>query len=156
MTGQSFTADDDRFMSECINLAKEAFHNGDVPVGSVVVMNDSIIGKGFNRKESEKDATCHAEILALKSAALNTGDWRLNGCKLYSTAEPCIMCTGAIIHFRIQEVIFGVKEPKFGGVTSVAKLLDIDNLNHSVSYKFGLKSEEISNLMKSFFANIRK
>jgi len=152
---EKFYLNDKRFMDEAVKLAFKAFQTGDVPVGAVVVKDDEIIGRGFNKKELTKDASAHAEMLALQEAAKYLGDWRLNLCTLYSTTEPCIMCAGAILHFRISEVVFGVREPKFGGVLSNASLFDLDTLNHRVKYRYGLESEVITKLMKDFFRKIR-
>jgi len=150
-----FSPQDEYFMDKAIEMARKAFKIGDVPVGAVVVYEGEIIGKGFNKKEFSGDASAHAEMLAMQDACKRIGDWRLLGCKLYSTAEPCLMCAGAILHFRLEEVIFGVKEYKFGGVCSKANLFDLNGLNHRVKYRGGLKSEEIATLMQEFFRNIR-
>lgn len=152
---ESFDLNDKRFMDEAVKLAFKAFQTGDVPVGAVVVKDSVIIGRGFNKKELTKDASAHAEMLALQEAAKYLGDWRLNLCTLYSTTEPCIMCAGAVLHFRISEVVFGVREPKFGGVLSNANLFDLNTLNHRVKYRYGLESEVITKLMKDFFRIIR-
>lgn len=152
---EEFDVNDKKFMDEAVKLAFEAFQSGDVPVGAVVVKDGEIIGRGFNKKELTKDASAHAEMLALQEAAKYVGDWRLNSCVLYSTTEPCIMCAGAVLHFRINEVVFGVREPKFGGVLSNVNLFDLDTLNHRVKYRYGLESELITKLMKDFFRKIR-
>jgi len=152
---ENFDLNDKKFMEEAVKLAFKAFRSGDVPVGAVVVKEGEIIGRGFNKKELTSDASAHAEMLALQEAAKYLGDWRLNSCVLYSTTEPCIMCAGAILHFRISEVVFGVSEPKFGGVLSKVNLFDLDTLNHSVKYRYGLESEIITKLMKDFFRKIR-
>ena len=151
-----FTDVEINFMKLAVNVAKEGGAKGDIPVGAVIVDgNNEIIGSGYNCKYLTKDATMHAEIVALKNAAKKIGDWRLNDCTMYVTAEPCIMCAGAILHFRIKEVIFGVPEPKFGGVITKAKLFDIETLNHKVLYRYGLMEEEIADMMKKFFQKLR-
>jgi tRNA(adenine34) deaminase len=151
-----FSKEDKKFMEKAIELAKEGEKKGDIPIGAIVVNNEKeIIGKGFNQKHLTKDALMHAEIVALKEASSNIGDWRLNHCTMYVTAEPCIMCAGAILHFRLKEVVFGVKEPKFGGVITKASIFDINSLNHKVSYRYGLMEEEIIELMKNFFKKLR-
>ncbi|MEC9492662.1 nucleoside deaminase [Flexistipes sp.] len=152
---ENFDLNDKKFMDEAVKLAFKAFRSGDVPVGAVVVKEGEIIGRGFNKKELTSDASAHAEMLALQESARYLGDWRLNSCVLYSTTEPCIMCAGAILHFRISEVVFGISEPKFGGVLSNVNLFDLDTLNHSVKYRYGLESETITKLMKDFFRKIR-
>lgn len=146
----------DRFyMEKALELATLASQMGDVPVGSIIVKDSTIIAEGYNLKENSKDPTMHAELIALKNAVVKTGDWRLNECTLYSTLEPCIMCAGAIVHYRIKRVVFGVSEPKFGGVITKANIFDIETLNHSVEYSYGIFEDEISSLMKSFFRKIR-
>ena len=127
----------------------------EVPVGAVIVKDDKVIGAGYNKKETNKSPISHAEIEAIQAACKNTNDWRLNGASLYVTAEPCIMCAGAILHARIDKVYFGVKEPKFGGVVSIANIFDINKMNHRVEYFSGLMSDEINQLMKSFFIKLR-
>ncbi len=152
----TFTDVDMNFMKLAVKVAKEGGEKGDIPVGAIIVSeNNEIIAKGYNCKHLTKDATMHAEIVALKKATKKIGDWRLNSCTMYVTAEPCIMCAGAILHFRIKEVIFGVIEPKFGGVITKAQLFDIDTLNHKVLYRYGLMEEEISDMMKRFFQKLR-
>lgn len=138
-------------MQIALDYAKKAFDNKDVPVGAIVVKNGKVIGNGFNLKEKTKDPTMHAEIVAMREAAVRVGDWRLNDCTLYSTLEPCIMCAGAILHFRIKRVVFGVPEPKFGGVITKANLFDIDTLNHQVDYAYGIYEEDIKSIMQLFF-----
>jgi len=142
-------------MEIALEFAEKAFELGDVPVGAIVVKDEKIIGNGFNLKEKTKDPTMHAEIVAMREAAYSIGDWRLNDCTLYSTLEPCIMCAGAILHFRIKRVVFGVTEPKFGGVITKANLFDIDTLNHKVDYAYGIFEDEIKTLMKNFFRKLR-
>ncbi|UOD35915.1 nucleoside deaminase [Deferribacteraceae bacterium V6Fe1] len=142
-------------MQIALNYAKRAFENGDVPVGAIVVKSGKIIGNGFNIKEKTKDPTMHAEIVAMREAANCVGDWRLNDCTLYSTLEPCIMCAGAILHFRINRVVFGVQEPKFGGVITKANLFDINTLNHKIDYAYGIYEEEIKSIMRLFFKQRR-
>lgn len=150
-----FSDTDKKFMQKAIELAKKGASKGDIPVGAVVVKDDEIIGKGYNMKFLTGDPTDHAEMIALKEASNSIGDWRLTECTLYSTAEPCIMCSGAILHYRIKRVIFGVTEPKFGGVITKVKLFDIDSLNHKVDYQYGLFQEEVSLMMKEFFRELR-
>jgi tRNA(adenine34) deaminase len=152
----NFSQKDIFFMRKAIELAQLSAEKGDIPVGAIVVKDDKIIGEGHNTKFLTGEPLNHAEIIALKNARKSIGDWRLNEAVLYSTAEPCIMCAGAILHYRISKIIFGVREPKFGGIISKANLFDIDSLNHKVEYKYGLFEEEISKIMKEFFKNLRK
>lgn len=144
------------FMQQAILQAKKAYDLMEVPVGAVIVKDNEIIGKGFNKKEQLNDPVSHAEIEAIKNACAYVGDWRLNDALMYVTAEPCIMCAGAVLQARIQKVFFGVKEPKFGGVVSNDNIFDKTDLNHKVSYEYGLLADEISELMKSFFLKLRQ
>ena len=144
-----------KYMQLAYYQAQKAFDIMEVPVGAVIVKDDKVIGAGYNKKETNKSPISHAEIEAIQAACKNTNDWRLNGASLYVTAEPCIMCAGAILHARIDKVYFGVKEPKFGGVVSIANIFDINKMNHRVEYFFGLMSDEINQLMKSFFIKLR-
>jgi tRNA(adenine34) deaminase len=144
------------YLDKAILLAEKAFEMEEVPVGAVVVENDNIIADGFNEKESFCDPLRHAEIVAMQRAARYKNDWRLNNCSLYTTLEPCIMCCGAILHFRIKRVVFCLKEIKFGGVVSKAKILDINGLNHRVDYAYGYKEDYVKQLISTFFKGIRK
>lgn len=155
MTEFLFTDDDIRFMRLAMEQAEEARAEGEVPIGAVVVKDGEVIGRGRNAKAVAKTATSHAEIIAIEDASRNTGDWRLDECSLYVTVEPCLMCAGTIIHSRIRNVVFGVPEPKFGGVISLANTFDIQGLNHRVSYKHGLFQDEIREMLKSFFRELR-
>ncbi|QAR33364.1 nucleoside deaminase [Geovibrio thiophilus] len=155
MTEFQFTEDDIRFMRLAIEQAQEARAEGEVPIGAVVVRDGEVIGRGRNAKAIAKTATSHAEIIAIEDASRNTGDWRLDECSLYVTVEPCLMCAGTIIHSRIRNVVFGVPEPKFGGVISLAHTFDIQRLNHRVNYKHGIFEDEIREMLKSFFRELR-
>ena len=155
MTDFQFTDDDVKFMSLAIEQAFEARSEGEVPIGAVVVKDGVVIGRGRNAKAVAKTATSHAEIIAIEDASKNTGDWRLDECSLYVTVEPCLMCAGTIIHSRIRNVVFGVPEPKFGGVISLANTFDIQGLNHKVNYKHGIFEDEIREMLKSFFRDLR-
>ncbi|ADR19161.1 CMP/dCMP deaminase zinc-binding protein [Calditerrivibrio nitroreducens DSM 19672] len=143
------------FMKKTIQVAKRALKYDDVPIGAIVVMDGKIIASGYNRKKTTKNPLDHAEIIAMKKAARKIGDWRLNNCVLYSTLEPCIMCAGAILHYRIKRVVFGTLEPKFGGVVSNDRIFDIKTLNHRVEYEFGFFEEEIKGMMRDFFKKVR-
>lgn len=142
-------------MREAINEAEKAGKQGEVPIGAVIVLGDKIIGRGHNRKEELNDPLSHAETEAIKDACNNIQDWRLNGSLIYVTAEPCIMCVGAIIHARISRVIFGAVEPKFGCVCSQIGIFDKNLFNHRVEWLSGICKDEITTLMQSFFKNIR-
>jgi len=142
------------FLSEALKEAKKAFSYGEVPIGSVIVKDGEVIARAFNRKEFLQDPTAHAELLAIREASLKLNSWRLDGCVLYSTVEPCFMCAGAIIQSRIKGVVYSVPDPKFGGVESLYPLLTDERLNHR---PFVLKIElvEVKELLKEFFKLLR-
>ncbi len=142
-------------MRQALFEAEKGFEEGEVPVGAVVVFNNKIIGRGHNRTEALKDPTAHAEIIAISAAANYLKNWRLNGAKLYVTVEPCIMCAGAIVLARVEEVIYATEEPKFGGVVSKARIFDIEGLNHRVKYRKGPLKDESAQLLKDFFSRKR-
>ncbi|MCD8120120.1 MAG: tRNA adenosine(34) deaminase TadA [Lachnospiraceae bacterium] len=144
------------YMREAIRLAKKAEANGDVPIGCVIVQDDRIIGRGYNRRMKDKDATSHAEIAAIRSACRATGDWRLDGCEMYVTLEPCQMCAGAIVQARIKKIYIGCMNPKAGCAGSVLNLLEVDRFNHQAEIEQGMLEEECSALMKNFFVRLRK
>ncbi len=143
-------------MQIAIDEALEAYAEGEVPVGAAIFLDDRLVSAAHNRKESLKLATAHAEVAAINLACEKTGDWRLDRMELYVTAEPCIMCAGAILQARIGKVIFGVAEPKFGGVVTHASLFDIPGLNHHVNYEGGVREGEIREIMRRFFIKLRK
>ncbi len=146
---------DQQFMEAALELAEEAEAAGEVPVGAVIVCEDKIIGRGWNRPISGCDPTAHAEIIALRDAATQLDNYRLSDCTLYVTIEPCTMCAGAIVHARVQRLVFGAPEPKAGVVLSNGQLLDRDNLNHRVSYEGGVLAQECSDRISSFFKRRR-
>lgn len=143
-------------MQVAIGEAMKAYAEKEVPVGAAIFQGDTLISSAYNRKESLQLATAHAEIAAINLACERAGGWRLNGMTLYVTAEPCFMCAGAILQARIAKVIFGVKEPKFGGVVTHAALFDIPRLNHRVEYLGGVEEVAIGNIMQRFFAELRE
>lgn len=151
----SYTPSDIYFMEYVLKMAQGAYDNGEVPIGAVVVVGDTIIGKGYNLKETRQDTVAHAEILAIQDASKAVGTWRLSNSTLYTNVEPCIMCCGAILHARVDRVVFCASEPKFGGVISQANLFDIPTLNHRVRYQYGLMAAESQNLIRQFFREIR-
>lgn len=148
--------DKDFYMAAAIKEALKSFDEGEVPVGAIIVKDDKIIGYGRNRKECKKDPVSHAEIEAIQMACKTLDDWRLNGSTMFVTAEPCIMCCGAILHARIDKVYFGVRESKFGGVVSKAEIFDSINLNHKTKWEEGIMADEISIMMKEFFNKLRQ
>jgi tRNA(adenine34) deaminase len=146
---------DDAFMGEALRLAVKAYEQGEVPVGAVVVRSGRIIARAANQVELLKDATAHAEMLALTQAQAAYGDWRLTGCTLYVTKEPCPMCAGAIVHTRLDRVVFGVGDPKGGAAGGALNLLQFPGLNHRCEITAGLRAEDSRNLLRSFFAEQR-
>lgn len=143
------------WMQEALDLAKVAADQGEVPVGAVVVQNGDVIGRGSNGPISSQDPTAHAEIVALRDAAKRVGNYRLPGATLIVTVEPCTMCAGALVHARIETLVFGAREPRSGAVFSSAKVLDNPGLNHSVRVVEGVLAEECGELMSSFFRERR-
>ena len=143
------------FMREALGLAEEAARNGEVPVGAVVVKDGQVIGRGWNRPISAADPTAHAEIVALREAANRLGNYRLTGCELYVTLEPCAMCVGAMLHARVSRVVFGATDPKTGACGSVVDLPAVERLNHHATFEGGVLAEECGALLKTFFAERR-
>ncbi len=143
-------------MKEALEEAKKAYKKGEIPVGAVVVINDRIIAKAHNQKETTFDPTAHAEILALRQASERIGSWRLKDAVLYVTKEPCIMCAGAIVNARIKRVVFGCEDPKGGGVVSLYRILQDSRLNHKVEIKKGILERECRHILKEFFKELRK
>ena len=141
-------------MREALRLAREAFDDGEVPVGAVVVRKGEIVGTGRNRREKAKNALCHAEIEAINSACTRLGGWRLWECELYVTLEPCPMCAGAIVNARIPQVYFGAYDPKNGCCGSVANILELENGFHP-AYEGGIMEEECSAILIEFFKKLR-
>ena len=148
------TVEDLKFMDAALELAKEAFQEGEVPVGCVIVRKGEIVGRGRNRRETEKTALGHAEIEAIADACKNLGGWRLWECTLYVALEPCPMCAGAIINARITRVVFGASDEKCGACGSVCDLFSMD-FNHHPTVEKGVREEESSALLKEFFEQLR-
>ena len=148
--------DDEFFIREALSLARSAECLGEVPVGAIVVRDDQIVGRGFNAPIGESDPTAHAEIAALRDAARNLGNYRLPGCSLYVTLEPCAMCAGAILHARIARVVYGARDPKTGVHGSVVDLFAVDRLNHHTEVMGGILTDECSGILSAFFASRRK
>lgn len=143
------------FMQKALELAKKAFDEDEVPIGAVVVRNGEIVGTGYNKRDSQKNAILHAETVAIYNACEKLGGWRLWGCDLYVTLEPCPMCTGAIINSRIRNVYYGAKNPKAGACGSVINLFDYP-FNHKPNVTSGLLEEECSKIMTDFFLKVRE
>jgi len=143
------------FMNEALKEAEKAFQLGEVPIGAVVVKDGVVIGRGYNKKECLKDATNHAEMIAIKEASKSIGGWRLTGCEMYVTIEPCVMCAGALYQTRIDKVSIGSLDPKAGGVDSLYRILSDERLNHIVEYEVGVLEEECKSIMQKFFRQLR-
>lgn len=146
---------DDHFMGEALRLARRAFAGGEVPVGAVVVRQGRIIARAFNQVELLTDATAHAEMIAITQAEGVVGDWRLTDCSLYVTKEPCPMCAGAIVHVRLERVIFGAADPKAGAAGSALNLLQFPSLNHRCLITGGVREGECRQLLREFFGQQR-
>ncbi len=146
---------DKYFMELALKEAERAAAQGEVPVGCVMVHEGMVIGKGHNRTESLNDPTAHAEILAITAAANHLESWRLEGCTCYCTLEPCVMCSGALVLARVEKLVFGAKDPKFGGAMSLYNIPQDIRLNHQLEVVPGILEERVSDLMKSFFKTIR-
>ena len=152
----SVSPEDMRYMKEAIRQAKKAAALGDVPIGCVIVYQDKIIGRGYNRRMADKTVLAHAEILAMKKACKKMGDWRLEDCTLYVTLEPCPMCAGAIVQARIPRVVIGSMNAKAGCAGSVLNILKEPGFNHQVKVETGILGEECSCLMTDFFKELRR
>ena len=146
---------DIEFMRIALSLAEEAAKEGEVPVGAIIVKDNEIIGKGFNRREKKLDVTSHAEIEAIKEAAAHLGSWRLSGCTLYVTLEPCLMCSGAILQSRLQRVVFGADDPKDGAIVSRYRVFDEPSLHERPLLERGILEEESKALLSAFFEGKR-
>src|SRR5450432_3132702 len=147
---------DHYFMGEALRQAAKAYEREEVPVGAVVVREGRIIARAFKQVELLKDATAHAEMLALTQAEQAAGDWRLTDCTLYVTKEPCAMCAGAIVHVRLARVVFGAADPKGGAAGGALNLLQFPSLNHQCAVSSGVRLEECRALLQSFFAEQRQ
>ena len=146
---------DEHFMREAFRMAKKAIEADEVPVGAVIVHAGKIIGRAYNQVELLKDATAHAEMLALTQAEAALGDWRLTDCDLYVTKEPCAMCAGALVHTRVRRVIFGCADPAAGAAGSVINLLQMPTLNHRCDIAAGVLQDECAGILQSFFRERR-
>lgn len=144
-----------RFMGLALEQARLAWEQGEVPVGAVVVKDGEVIAVGYNQPIGRHDPTAHAEIVALRAAAEKLGNYRLPGCELYVTLEPCVMCSGAMMHARLARVVYAALDPKTGACGSVVNLFDQEKLNHHTEVAGGLMAEEASSLLKAFFAERR-
>lgn len=146
---------DQSFMRAALEQAQEAGRRGEVPVGAVVVLSESVVGAGFNQPIAARDPTAHAEIVALRDAAQRLGNYRLTGATLFVTIEPCQMCVGAMVHARIARVVYGTSEPKAGAIESAMHAHEHPSLNHRMAATGGVLEEECRNIMQAFFKNRR-
>ena len=146
---------DESFMKQAVKQAKKAYDKLETPIGCVIVHEDKIIARGYNKRNMKKNTLAHAEILAINKASKVLGDWRLEDCTMYVTLEPCPMCAGAIVQARIPRVVIGSMNPKAGCAGSVLNLLQQDGLNHQVEITKGVLAEECSGLMTSFIRELR-
>lgn len=144
-----------KYMKEAIKQARKAYKLGEVPIGCVIVYKDKIIGRGYNRRNTDKNTLSHAELTAIKKASKHMGDWRLEECTIYITLEPCQMCSGAIVQARIKRAVIGAMNPKAGCAGSIFNLLQIEEFNHQVEIVKGVLEEECTSLLKKFFEELR-
>ena len=154
--GKEKLTDQERFMKEAIRQAKKAEALEEVPIGCVIVHEGKIIARGYNRRNTDKNTLSHAELNAIRKASKKLGDWRLEGCTMYVTLEPCQMCSGAIVQARIPRVVVGCMNPKAGCAGSILNLLQVEAFNHQAELTTGILEEECSQMMKSFFKELRK
>jgi tRNA(adenine34) deaminase len=147
--------DDNYFMGLALRLAGQAAAGGEVPVGAVVVHSCRVVGRGWNQVEAKKDASQHAELIALKQASRKLGRWRLTGCTLYTTLEPCAMCAGAMVLSRIDRLVYAASDPKAGACGSVFNIVEMERLNHRIKVERGVMADESSDLLKVFFRGRR-
>jgi tRNA(adenine34) deaminase len=143
------------YMAECLRLAREAAARGDVPVGAIVVLDDRVIGTGFNTRERDADPTGHAEIVALREACHRTGRWRVDGATLYVTLEPCPMCAGALVNARVGRLVYGADDPKAGAVRTLYSICDDARLNHRLEITSGVMADECAHVLTDFFRAAR-
>lgn len=146
----------EKYMKEALKQAKKAYALGEVPIGCVIVHEGKIIGRGYNRRNTDKNTLSHAEITAINKASKHIGDWRLEECTMYVTLEPCQMCAGAIVQARIPEVVMGCMNPKAGCAGSILNILEMPQFNHQVSVTRGILEQECSEMLKLFFTELRE
>ena len=154
--GECMMNKDEKYMKEAIKQAKKAYTLGEVPIGCVIVYEDKIIGRGYNRRTIDKNTIAHAEMMAIKKASKKMDDWRLEDCTMYVTLEPCQMCSGAIVQSRMKKVVVGCMNPKAGCAGSILNLLQMEEFNHQVELEIGVLEEECSALVRNFFKELRE
>ena len=146
----------EKYMKEALKQARKAYKLGEVPIGCVIVYEDKVIARGYNRRKTDKNTLSHAELQAIRKASRVMGDWRLEGCDLYVTLEPCQMCSGAIVQSRMSRVVVGCMNPKAGCAGSILNLLQMEEFNHQVELETGVLGEACSQMMKTFFKELRE
>lgn len=146
----------EKFMKAALREAKKAYLLDEVPIGCVIVQNDKIIARGYNRRNTDKNTLAHAELIAIRKACRKTGDWRLEDCMMYITLEPCQMCAGAIVQARIKKVVIGAMNAKAGCAGSVINLLQMTKFNHQVEIETGVLEEECASMLSGFFMKLRE
>ena len=149
-------SDDEKYMKKALLQAQRAYGLGEVPIGCVIVYEGKIIGRGYNRRNTDKNTLCHAEITAIKKASKAMKDWRLEGCTMYVTLEPCQMCAGACVQARMDRVVIGCMSPKSGCAGSVINLLQMDEFNHKVEITKDILHDECSSILTKFFEELRE
>ncbi|MDD6615628.1 MAG: tRNA adenosine(34) deaminase TadA [Lachnospiraceae bacterium] len=147
---------DEKYMKEALRQARKAALLNEVPIGCVIVYEDQIIARGYNRRNTDHNTTSHAEINAIRKASRKLGDWRLEGCTIYITLEPCQMCAGAIVQARITRAVIGSMNAKAGCAGSILNLLEMEQFNHQVEVERGVLQEECSTMLSAFFRNLRE
>ncbi len=146
----------EKYMRQAMKLARKAAELGEVPIGCVIEYEGKVIGRGYNRRKTDKSTLAHAEIIAIRKACKKIGDWRLEECTLYVTLEPCQMCAGAIVQARIPKVVIGCMNPKAGCAGSILNILQVPQFNHQVETVYGVLEEECSNMLTEFFKALRR
>ena len=148
--------EDEKYMKEAIKQAKKAYALDEVPIGCVIVQDNKIIARGYNRRNTDKNALAHAEISAIKKASKKTGDWRLEDCTMYVTLEPCQMCAGAIVQSRMKKVVIGAMNPKAGCAGSIINILQMKQFNHQAEMENGILEKECADMLSTFFKELRE
>lgn len=146
----------EKYMEQALKEAKKAYNINEVPIGCVIVKDDKVIARGYNRRNTEKNVLAHAEIAAIREACKKTGDWRLEGCTMYVTLEPCQMCAGAIVQARMDKVVIGAMNKKAGCAGSIINILQMQQFNHQCEIETGVLEEQCTNMMTSFFEELRE
>ncbi len=147
--------EDEKYMKQALTQAKKAYRLGEVPIGCVIVCDGKVIGRGYNRRNTDKNTLCHAEITAIRKASKYIGDWRLEGCTMYVTLEPCQMCAGACVQARMDRVVIGCDSPKSGCAGSVINILQMEEFNHQVEITRDVLKDECSGILTKFFEELR-